>query len=103
MRISELRDRLTEKEFQQMIVEYARFRGWRVHHDRGDYRQTIAGDPGFPDLVLARGGIVIFAELKTAGGKLRESQRAWLEDLGAAEYAFVWRPADWPQIQELLR
>ena len=110
MKLVDFRDRLTEADFQTMVVDRARWLGWRVHHDRGDYRSCIGGDPGFPDLVLAREGQVIFAELKSARGKITQQQTEWLTDLsgttahsGTTVSVHVWRPADWPQIEEALK
>jgi VRR-NUC domain len=100
MRLADVR---TEPDFQQMIIDRARFLGWRVHHDRRD-DLGIGGDPGFPDLVLARQGRVIFAELKTARGKVSQQQTEWIGALnGIAVGVYVWRPADWPIIQEMLK
>lgn len=97
---SSVLDTLTESEFQSMIVDRARARGWLIHHDR---RQDlgIGGDAGFPDLVLARAGVVLFVEVKTARGRLSEHQRRWLEALGPSDanpYRVVWRPDDWSSI-----
>lgn len=104
-----LAERLTEADFQSMIVARAEALGWRVHHDRGDYRQCIAGDPGFPDLVMARDGRVVFAEVKAAKGRLSAHQRLWLTELGfdadppdRMVEVYVWRPEHWPQIVEVL-
>lgn len=121
MRVDELRDRLPEADLQEKIITLARIRGWMVHHDRGDYRRAIAGDPGFPDLVLSRHGVTLFAELKTAKGRLTRSQAEWMaaitdtsplewregritaSRLGVAIEVYVWRPEDWSAIEALLR
>lgn len=110
MKSTDYATRLTEAQFQEKVVALAKAKGWLVHHDRGDYRQCIAGDPGFPDLVLARGGVVIFAELKSETGRLSDAQRKWLDELPAysepgcapSHHVRVWRPSDWPSIEELL-
>jgi hypothetical protein len=52
---------VSEASFLSAVVDYARLKGWRVHHqrpayERGRYRSAIQGDSGFPDLVLARRG-----------------------------------------------
>lgn len=103
-----LAERLTEADYQSMIVARAEALGWLVHHDRGDYRQCIAGQPGFPDLVMARCGRVVFAEIKSATGKVSKAQTKWLTELGylgesdAPIEVYLWRPADWPQVVEVL-
>ena len=59
----------------------------------------MQGDPGFPDLVLARDGEVLFVELKSSKGKPTTEQVIWLNELGGG---CVWRPDDWPRIQAVL-
>lgn len=93
---------LSEAEFQEMVVARARIRGWLVHHDRGDYRQTIAGDAGFPDLVLAKDGAVIFAEIKAERGKVSQVQHRWLSAIYPDGVQHIWRPSDWLLIQSIL-
>jgi hypothetical protein len=104
---------ISEEDFHRNIVQLAQTTHWRIHHDRGDYRQCIAGDPGFPDLVLARDGRVIFAELKSETGVLSASQVGWLGALigepwiGAPNFqrdieVYVWRPADIERIAKIL-
>jgi len=119
MKASEVRLHLTEAQFQEMIVARARAQGWLIHHDRGDYRQCIAGDSGFPDLVMSDAALTIFAEVKSERGKLTDHQAHWLQNLsvipadqwldGSATsveregvLVAVWRPSDWPTIQEVL-
>lgn len=58
----------------------------------------MQGHPGFPDLVLARNGEVLFVELKSEKGKLSPEQRDWLAHTNGR----LWRPADWPDICTLL-
>ena len=49
---------------------------------------------GFPDLVIV-GEHVIYRELKTAKGKVTDSQAEWLHALVmAGQDACVWRPTD---------
>lgn len=85
---------MSEAELQEAVEELAGWLGWRTWHDH-DSRRNRAG---LPDLVAVhhRQQRVIFAELKTARGRLRPEQEAWRADLIAAgvEY-FLWRPADW--------
>lgn len=100
----------TEKEFAQALVDLARLLHWRVYRTY-DSRRSPAG---FPDLVLVRNGRLIFAELKTAKGRLTADQTGWLAALGDVERAvdgwvekfvrvYVWRPSDWPQIEQVLK
>ena len=68
-----------------------------------------ADGAGFPDLVLARGGFVIFAELKADKGKTSDDQEAWLLALGGESFqsertlVVVWRPRDWSTIENAVR
>lgn len=100
---------LSEADWQAQVVALAKLYRWHVHHDRpalnqrGQWFTPIQGDPGFPDLVLARGGRVLFVELKTDRGRLTGHQQAWHEQLrGAAVEFYLWRPQDWPIVQVAL-
>ena len=97
---------MTEKELQANIVKLARLLGYLVYHTY-DSRKS---EPGFPDLVMVRWGDhrLIFAELKSAKGKVTDPQRRWLEHLGLVcmeVEAYVWRPEDWTSgtIEQVLR
>jgi hypothetical protein len=91
---------LDEKQFTAMVVSAARMTGHLVYHPY-DSRRSAAG---FPDLTIVhpeRG--LLFAELKTATGRLSRNQVLWittLEDAGAR--VFVWRPEHWDQIVAVL-
>ena len=98
---------VTEREFSDAVVEYARLRGWLVHRDP-TWRATGA-DPGYPDLTLARNGRQIFAKLKLDkhGSRLSAAQQAWLAALASVDSAnvlvTVWRPSNWEQVIAVLR
>jgi hypothetical protein len=102
--------RITERDFQRAVVELARLHGWRVHHTRpslnrrGQWRTPIQGDAGFPDLVLARNGRIIFAELKRTGERPTQQQHMWLQTLALCNgvEVYVWNPDDWVRIVEIL-
>lgn len=89
---------LTEAEWTTRVIEIAQLNGWRVAHFRPaqtakGWRTPMQGHIGFPDLVLARGGDVLLAELKTDKGTLRPEQKQWLDQLGP-DHGYVWRPRD---------
>ena len=91
--------RLTEKRFLAQVRWYARLRGWRTYHTL----TSKGSEPGFPDLVLARDGVLLIAELKTDTGRLTPEQAAWLSSFRACGIAAsVWRPADWEVIKNAL-
>lgn len=91
---------MTEPDFHRLVVELAELCGWLTFHDYDSRRSN----PGFPDLVLVRPPRLIFAELKSQGGRVRKHQEIWLAALGECEVeTYLWRPADWPEIQEALR
>src|SRR5262245_34848460 len=90
----------TEKEFQGQIVQLANLLGWLVYHTHDSRRCA----PGFPDLLLLRGAVLIVAELKVGNNKLSPQQRAWLSAFRAAGIpAYEWRPGSWPEIESVLR
>ena len=92
-------DSVSEKEFQSEVVRTATELGWRVHHTWDSQRARR----GFPDLVMARHHKVIFAELKSAKGKIRPEQQEWMEALWAAgQEAYIFRPKDWDEIVSIL-
>ena len=90
---------MSENDLLKCVLNLAKLYGWRTYHARPamtakGYRTPVQGDgKGFPDLVLAKQGRVIFAELKSAKGTLTDAQQEWRGVL--YQYAHVWRPTDW--------
>lgn len=117
---------MTEAELQNLIISLADLTGWRHFHapdnrPSGNTGRVQRVTPGWPDLTLVRGTRLIFAELKTEKGRVSPEQEVWLAELAAigqavaflAEQAildgphpsietYVWRPSDWPAVQQLL-
>lgn len=99
----------TEAQFQDAVADLARLLGWKVAHFRnartssGGHHTPVSYDGrGFPDLVLVRDRVV-FAELKSERGRLRDQQLEWIDDLAdAGVEAYCWRPSDWPVIEQSL-
>ena len=80
---------MTETQFLAAVVELAGYMGLLVYHTYDSRRS----DPGFPDLVLAGGRGVIFAELKTEHGELSSAQVQWRWRLQASGSRWrLWRP-----------
>jgi hypothetical protein len=97
---------MTETQFGSAIMDLAKFQGWRVVHFRPaltqkGWRTAMSGDRGFPDMVLARDGVVLIVELKAQHGRLGEGQPEWAKELGACYR--IWRPGDIEQIKNELR
>jgi hypothetical protein len=91
---------LSEKAWQAMVVQLAALTGWRTFHPY-DSRRSAAG---WLDLVLVRGPDLVFAELKTDRGRVTSAQAEWIDALRAAgQEVVVWRPADWPTVEQRLR
>ena len=73
---------MTEDELLTAILEAAAYLGWMIYHVRRSDLGIVQGTPGFPDLVLAKGGRTLFLELKSWTGHLTDAQRRWLEAIG---------------------
>ena len=66
-----------EAEFTARLIVWMRWAGWLVYHTHDSRRS----EPGFPDLILVRGRIVVALELKMPGCKPTPKQQAWLTAL----------------------
>ncbi len=103
--------RQPEREFQVQVITLARLCGWLAYHARpgrtiNGWRTPVQGDPGFPDCIFvhARRRLVLYRELKSDRGRLNAEQIVWLAALAAAgQDAAVWRPAQWAEIERVLK
>lgn len=83
-----------------LVVGLAKTYGWRTYRQRQGKAGWALGS-GFPDLLMVRGGRLIFAELKREDKWLETAQEEWYVDLSAVALAgntvevYVWRPSDW--------
>ena len=101
-----------EANFQDQVIDLAILYDWEVLHilpgatKGGKWRSPVTGSlgVGWPDLTLVKDGRVIFAELKSATGKLTADQSRVLETLRKIPGATVqvWRPDDLEHIAWLL-
>jgi hypothetical protein len=97
-----LAQHINEDDLLSNVIHAARIHGWLVHHCRAartadGWRTPVQGNRGFPDLVLAKPGRLILAELKAQRGRLSAEQVVWrgVLDLVPAVEVYEWRPADW--------
>lgn len=89
----------SERNFQIKVIEAAELLGWLVYHTHDSRRSQ----PGYPDLTMVRERVV-FAELKAKTGQVRPDQIVWAQRLtNAGQEVYLWRPADWPEVLEVLR
>jgi hypothetical protein len=97
-----------EPELLAQTIDLAKLNRWAVMHQRpaltrAGWRTAIQGHIGFPDLVLARGGTVLFRELKSARGRLTPEQLDWARQLsGDPHWAETRLPGDQPYRSTLL-
>lgn len=96
VRTRHVRARISEDQLQSAVIDMARLYGWKVCHFRPARNATgwdtpLQGDPGAPDLLMARAGRVLLVELKSDTAKLMRDQEEWQQAAGS----LVWRPAQW--------
>lgn len=102
-----MKSTMSEAQWQSRVMDYAILRGWKVFHPKparlpgGRVVTAFDGHKGYPDLSLARNGIVILAELKRDGRYLQPEQREWRDAIG--NQWRCWKPADWDVVEATLR
>jgi hypothetical protein len=91
---------ISEADLSSLIVEVARLGGWRRYHTFSSKRSAH----GYPDWTFVKGERLLFVELKSETGKLRDDQAEWLDALAqvAGVETYVWRPSDWDELVEVL-
>ena len=91
---------VSEKDFLAGVTELATLAGWLVYHTY-DSRKNQAG---FPDLTMAKGGRLIFAELKSEKGRVSPHQQVWLNQLEKIKgvEVYLWRPSHIDEIVDKL-
>ena len=102
---------ISEAEFLRQVIELAELLHWEVAHFRPaqtskGWRTPVQGSlgKGWPDLVLAKPGRLLFAELKRDGRKPTPEQGRVLAMLAATgAEVWQWMPADFDAIAEILR
>lgn len=101
--------RATELECEATIIDAAKLFGWRVHGERPavsrGWSTPIKGDPGWPDLVLARPGRLLIVELKRKPNRVEPAQQVWLDLLSTipgVQTQVVWVPEELDALCALL-
>lgn len=109
-RPSDRRPAYNEEAFRLQVTQYAELNGCRVLHNyptkRGDRSTTSTTIKGWPDLQIMRPpDLLLWAELKVGRNKPTPEQLEVLEFLRGfgGTRVFVWYPADWSQIETVLR
>ena len=99
---------MSERDWQDQVIVFARLRGWLVAHFRPaltskGWRTPVTADgAGFPDLVMVRDRVIV-VKLKSETGRTTAEQARWLAALEAAHAEhYVWRPSDWPEVEAVL-
>ncbi len=95
------REEMTENGLKQAVLKVAYAQGWLVFHVPATNIRGSQGR-GYPDLTLARDGVVLWMELKAEGGKVSMEQWHWISAL--QPYAHVITPEEWRsgRVHELL-
>lgn len=70
-----------ERDMQETIRQAANLTGWKYYHTYDARRSP----EGFPDVVLAGYGSLVFWEIKSTDGHPTASQRVWLSELGKVD------------------
>ena len=93
--------KISEKAFQQQIIEAATYLGY-MHYHTWDSRRSVAG---YPDLTLVKSGRMIFVEVKVGRNKTSKAQDAWLDMLATCPgvEVYVWYPHQWNEIEATLK
>ena len=96
---------ISEDEFTDQVIAVLQLNHWLVVHFRkarkkdGGWMTPIKGDPGSPDILAAKNGRVIHAELKVGKNKPTVFQKSWLHNLG--QNAYLWYPENWNEIVQI--
>ena len=102
--------KVSEADFTDMVIQYAKLQGWRVCHFRparteNGWRTALQGDPGWFDIMAGRMDRLILAELKAEGRKQDSAQIDWWNAIAGVQCVelYCWRPSDWSAIEEILK
>lgn len=90
-------EQMTEAEYRGWIVGTARAHGWLVH-------SLDDSNVSAPNVMLARGGVLILARVKAERAKVSDAQQEWLDELGRVPgiTVEVFRPSQMAELFSLL-
>ncbi len=104
--------KLNESDFMQQVIDLGHLYGWTIAHFRPAWSRdgkrcmtTVQADgKGFPDLCMVKQFRLIFAELKSEGGRLSPEQEAWISVLNCSMRCevYIWKPENWLEIVNIL-
>ncbi len=89
---------MREADFQRQVVNLAKMLGWAVWWTK----YSLHSPKGLPDLIMARGGRLVLAELKVNAKVTPEQCESLWILAGTGAEVYVWRPSCWPQIERVL-
>ena len=90
---------ITEKQWQQTVIDLARRLGYEFIYHTWNSRHSPAG---FPDLVILKDRMIV-AELKREDGHLTPEQYFWLlAFIEVTPHVFLWKPSDFDSVVEIL-
>jgi hypothetical protein len=94
--VAALPEGLSEKRFMAAVIRLALSNGFEVYHTHDSRRSN----PGLPDLLLCKPGVLFAVELKVKGNKPTAAQRRWLALLGTVPgvRARTYRPELWSAV-----
>ena len=92
--------RTEEAEFQRKVTDLCDYLHLKWHHETDSRRSK----KGFPDLLIAGPGGVLFVELRSEKGRITPEQREWLDQLHrAGANVHVWRPSNFNEATVILK
>jgi hypothetical protein len=99
-----------EKQWQRVVMDYARLRGWTVRHFHDSRKQItngqLVGDrdaADVPDLELVRPPRFVKVELKSNIGRIKPGQQRYMDLLRECGLeVYIWRPRDYDEMMKVL-
>ena len=99
---------MNEAEFATAVEDALERFGWQWCHYRpartvAGWRTALSGHKGLHDYIATRDGRLLIFELKSDEGRVSPEQATWHCRLKLTEAEiYIWRPADWPEIEKAL-